>query len=378
MRYGIMMLAVCGLMFASAHAQEFKKKGFGKEKEPEPSKSTEITEIHGRSFKEWERDISDKDPTRRELAIKTILLFGPDKAYEAVPEILAELKRHTARTPVDLSVRIAGTTALGTIFKFKKDPDPKDIKAAVAIFKTYLKDEQLMLRIQAVQGLPFLGPTCRGALPEVYSLAREPSTWEARKDAVQTLGFIGYEDKGTPNIKAMSEVFRLLDDRAAPVRIAAIRASGALAMKAELPVKMQVYGKFKTAENDLDKHVVIAAHMTHMMLEGKASAAHLNPLVKMLKDENPEVRLDALQNISGLGKEAKSILPKLIECTSDPEVSVAASAIIVLAGVDWENTRTVIERIKDSKSYPDVVRAAASDAIAFHEKMAKEKKKSEK
>jgi HEAT repeat protein len=375
MRYWVMSLAALFLMVSIADTQTGKKdkKPLAKEKAVEPTSPT-ITEIQGRTFREWQKDIQDKDPTRRELALKAILLFGADKAYAAVPDILVELKKHSNSKRIDLSTCTTGAAALSAIFQHKKGADPKEAKAAVAIYRTLLKDEQLMLRIQAVQGLVSFGPICRDALPEVISLAKEPSTWEARKEAVQVLGYIGYEDKGTPKIYVMAEVFKALDDRAAPVRIAAIRSSAALAMKAELPVKTQVFGKLRTAMADPEKHVVLAAHLAHMTLEGKATAAHLDPMTKLLKDRNPEIRLDALQNIGALGKEAKTAIPAVKECTEDPEASVASAAVMLLAGTDWENSRTFIERIKDNKKYPDAVRATAGNAIEYHDKMAKDKK----
>jgi len=387
MRYSVFSLTMALFLASAASAQDVKKKDAGKEKDPNASKSMEISDVQGRSFREWQREIKDPDPSKREVAIKTILQFGPDKAYDAVPDIIAELSKHTKK-PVDLSVRVTGTVVLSTIFKFKKEPeDPKlkealakNIKDAVAIYKVFLRDEQLMMRVRAVQGLPFLGPTSRDALTEVILMAKEPATWEARKEAIQTLGMIGFEDNGKPKVvMVMSEVFKALDDRSFQVRVAAIRACASLAMKAEPPVKSQVFARFRSAiETDPDKHVVLAAHQAHMALEGKVTPAHLNPIVKTLKNENPEVRLDALQNIGTLGKEAKSALPAVLECTDDPEVNVAVNAVMVAMNVDPEGAPIFLGRIKNNTRYPDAVRVAAADSLAFLDGMAREKKKTEK
>lgn len=378
MRYAAMSLALAVFFVSVADAQDAKKKDAGKEKDPKMF-SMEMMDFQGRSFKEWQKDIKDKDPTRREIGIKNVLQFGPDKAYDAVPDIIAELKKHSNTKRIDLSVCVTGTMVLSTIFKYKKDPDPKDVKAAAGIYKTFLKDEQMMLRIRAVQGLPYLGPTSRDALTEVLLMAKEPSTWEARKEAVQTLGFIGFKDAGKPDIPVLGEVFKALNDPSSQVRIAAIRSSASLAMKAEPPTKAQVFAKFKSAiEADPDRHVVLTAHMAHMTLEGKVTPIHLTPMVKMLKHDNPEVRIDALQYIGAIGKDAKTAIPGLIECTDDPEATVAVNAIVVLASVDPDNSPSVFARIKDNTKYPEAVRVAAADAIAYQDKMAKDKKKAEK
>jgi HEAT repeat protein len=382
MRYWIMSFAAAVILISAADSQETKKKDLGKKKDPDASQSSEMTEFQGRSFKEWQNDIKkDKDPSKREFAIKSVLQFGPDKAYEAVSDIIVELKKHNNPKPVDLSVRVSGTMVLSTIFKYKKDPDPKYLKEAVAIYKTFLKDEQMMMRIRAVQGLVYLGPTSRDAIPEVITMAKEPATWEARKEAIQILGMIGYEDKGGPKVYVMAEVFKALNDNSFQVRIAAIKSTAALAMKAEpmAPVKNQARLKFLAAiEGDPDKHVVLAAHLAYMTLEGKVTPAHLNPMLKILKDDNAEVRLDALQNIGMLGKDAKGAIPKVIESISDPEVTVAASAIAVLANIDAENSHALFVRINNSKTHPEAVRAAAGNALAIQEMMAKNKKKAEK
>jgi HEAT repeat protein len=375
MRYWLMSVAALFFLVSLGDSQEGKKKDAGKEKEPKSSQPTEPTEIQGRSYADWRKDIKDKDPSKRETAIKAVLQFGPAKSYEALPDILAELKKHNPpKSAVDLNVRVTGVMAVSTIFKYHKDPEEKLIKDAVAVYRTCLKDEQMMVKMRAAQGLAYLGPACRDALPEIQKMSKEPLTWEARKEAVQVLGMIGFEDSGKPKVLVLADVFKALEDRSYQVRIAALRATSSLAMKTDSPlVKSQVFAKFKTAQADEDKHVVLAAHLAQMTLEGKVSPPHINPMIKLLKDPNPEVRLDALQNISILGKEAKSATPALTQCTDDPEITVAVNAVMVLAAVDLESSQTLFTRIRDNTKYPEQVRAAAAEAVAFH-KMSKEKK----
>src|SRR5207249_4945077 len=73
-------------------------------------------EVLGKSFEQWRKQIKAPDPTRREEAMKMILMFGPDKSYAALPDIIAELKKHKPPFRVDLSVCVNGTIAMSAIF----------------------------------------------------------------------------------------------------------------------------------------------------------------------------------------------------------------------------------------------------------------------
>src|SRR5207253_1996943 len=112
--------------------------------------------------------------------------FGPTKASLALPEIVADLKRHKT-IPVDLSVRVNGIMAISTIYQMmamaKKEPDPKMHKEIFDLYKGFLTDPQVMMRIRAVEGIRYLGPISRDAIKEVITMSGDPVTWEVRKEA---------------------------------------------------------------------------------------------------------------------------------------------------------------------------------------------------
>jgi HEAT repeat protein len=380
MRYWVTCLALLFLFVSLGISQDAKKKEKDPGKESGGGGDTEPTEILGKSFKEWKAEIHHKDPSKRETAVKSIMQFGPNKAYDALPDILAELKKHSAKTPVDLSFRINGTMAVSTIFKYKKEPDPKYAKDAVAIYKTFLKDDQMMMKIRTVQGLPFLGPTCRDALPEVVAMAKNTLTWEARKEAIQVLGLIGFEDKGVPMVPVMGEVLKAVDidnERSFQVRIAALRSIGNLGRAADPTQKGPIIAKLNTVlDKDDDPHVLITTHVTIMTIEGKVTTKHLAALVRFLKSKDAEVRVDAIQSIGMLGKDAKPALAGLLDCLDDPEPTVAVTAIVTMANID-DSAKPYMEKVKNDKKAPEIVRAAATEAIAYiemREKLAKEAK----
>src|SRR4051794_32210717 len=82
-----------------------------------------IRDIGGRTLDQWIEDINHKDPGRRATAMTTVLLFGPDRAYQAMPAILLQMNKHTISAPLDVSVRVNGATALGLIIGSAKEPD---------------------------------------------------------------------------------------------------------------------------------------------------------------------------------------------------------------------------------------------------------------
>src|SRR5262245_10468866 len=103
----------------------------------------EIAEIGGRSLYDWIKDINHKDPSKRETAARAVLAFPPERAYEAVPAMLTELRRHNPPTTyVDTSVRVNLAIALGQILGVKKDAEPKLVKDAVTLLTRLLRDSQ--------------------------------------------------------------------------------------------------------------------------------------------------------------------------------------------------------------------------------------------
>src|SRR5713226_1721488 len=85
--------------------------GQKKDKEKPPEKKTTITEIGGKRVDQWISEIPSKDRSKGENALRTVLLFGPDQAYGAVPVILKELKN--PKIILDVSIKVNAVIALG-------------------------------------------------------------------------------------------------------------------------------------------------------------------------------------------------------------------------------------------------------------------------
>src|SRR5204863_9125792 len=117
----------------AADSQDTKKKEDGKDK------ASGTTEFMGKTYDQWRKELKSLDPSRRETAMKAVLMFDMSRASEAVPEIIADLARHPKKVTIDLGVRVNGTMALNTYFmhvaKSGKTPDAKLADDALAIYR---------------------------------------------------------------------------------------------------------------------------------------------------------------------------------------------------------------------------------------------------
>jgi HEAT repeat protein len=386
-----------------------KDKDKGKDKDPAKDPKTgefkEPTEVGGKTWKQWLVEMKSRDPGKREAAMKAVLQFGPNKAYEAVPDIIAELSRHTASAPVDLAVRVNGIMALSTIFKYKEKPETKHVQDAFTIYKRFLNDEQVILRVRTLQGLPMLGPISRGALDEVIKQTKEPSTWEVRKEAMQVMVFLGGpEDKGgAPNAKAIAALkyplervgvdklpretsyyvrdtavqglamlsqgtgkvpveFRTtaLTDPSVIVRLSTLQAIATLKpemnLKKDLPVWVKALNDHLAVETD--DVLKIWTHGTIMMLIENPTEAHMKPVVAYLtkKSTEPHLKVQALTVIAGFGEKSKkhkfvvdavmSTLQTALD-NKEKEGPVISAGYITLARIHhWD---PIIARLNDAK-----------------------------
>ncbi len=303
MRHWIMSLAVVLFTVVCSESQETKKKDTdpGKESKAEP---TEPTEYLGKSFDAWRKDITSDDPSKREMAMKAMLMFGLPKATEAMPDIIADLARHK-NTPLDLSVRVNGVMALNTYFLHAskgKGPDPGVVKAALPVYKMFLKDSQVIMKERAVQGLQYMGTPARELLNDVIPLVRDGSTWELRKEAIPVMVSLASNEKGPGDAKAIAALRKSIDrdiEKSYVVRALAVQGLGVLG-------KDTVLVDLKKAMNDPAKEVRLAA--VQAMAVGPKEKALL-PLKDALADKAKEVRVAAVQCYGFAGQ--ASAMPEL-------------------------------------------------------------------
>jgi HEAT repeat protein len=179
-------------------AQPGDKKKDGDPKKEADKEITADTKIGGKKLDEWIKLISDRDRSQTEIAIKTILSYGPTLAKKAVPDLIKELQKHNKPLPIDLSVRVNGCIALGMILGGLDKPDEteqKQIEEAVEVLRSMLKDGQVIVKYRAAQALTQMGPMARAAVPELEALVGDTNTWETRHAAAVALGTVALDRK---------------------------------------------------------------------------------------------------------------------------------------------------------------------------------------
>jgi len=356
MRYWLTSLAIVALVVASGDTQETKKtdKGAGKESKTDPKTPPETTEFLGKSFEQWRDDLKSTDPTKRETAMKAVLMFSLAKAEEVVPIIIADLARHPKITTVDLSVRVNGTMALNTYFlhsaKAKKTHDTKLLKDALGVYRVGLKDSQVVIKLRTVQGLLYLGPIARDALDDVITLTRDPATWELRKEAIPVMVMMATDAKGVVEPKAMIALRKSANfevESSHLVRIVAVQGLGILGKdKAVLDLR-------KALEKDPSKEVRMAAAQS--FVNAKESA--LPDLRKSLKnDPSKDVRLVVVQALGAAGgpKALKDLLGVLDELgPQSKELRLTALNTIASLKENFEpaEKKTALKRLNEHYSF---------------------------
>lgn len=360
----------------SARAQE------SKEKEKEPA-NIPPAEIGGRSIEQWIKDIHSKDRSKGETAIQTVLLFGPDRAAEALPVLIGELKRHTSFVTVDVSIRVNATMAIGAILSAAKDPDPEVVKDAILVLNRMLGDNQEIVKYRAAEALGRLGPAAKSSIPLLLAALRDPNTWKTRQAAATALGFVAL-DKNEPPLTVTEALLRALNDPASQVRIAVLQALPNLAHSANERKKAQILGAINgKAQTDPEASVRIWAHMGAMITVGKVTDEHVSAIAGMLRGNDVGGRIQAAQALARIGQPAKMAVPRLIAGLKDKRDEVATAYVMALPSVvpkaEAEDVILALQAVVKDTSRSPAVRQAAEMAIMFiHATPASKKKSKEK
>lgn len=368
------------------------KKDKDKDKEP-PEKKTTITEIGGRSIDQWIKEIPSKDRSKGENAIRTILMFHPDQAYEAVPVLLAELKKHPNQIVLDISIRVNAVIALGVILGGANDPDSKLVGDAVTMLIRFLGDDQAIVKYRAAQALGRLGPDAKPALEKLIIMTRDTSTWENRQAATAAIGLIARHPKKAPDDKVFATLMKRLADPASQVRLAAIQSltwvGGPTGPKRQAEL---IKGLEVNTLRDPDYTIRIWTHMAIMAIERKIQKKHLKPIADMLNVKDKKdlpvdlpARVQAAQSLGTIGPDAanKETVKALCDALKDPEPGVIFWSMWALArfGKAAQAAVMPLQGIVKDPNLPEVVKVTAQqtmDIIQGKEKGKEKEKQKEK
>lgn len=393
MRYWFMPFVLVFFGAVAASGQDLKKK-----KDMDKKEMPELTEFAGKSFSQWQKELHHKDPAEREVAFRAIVMFPLEKVYTALPDIILELEKDKVKT-VDLSVRVNGLIAIGKILQAKNSPppelikamsakkpdqkeieeiiarhrpDPKIVEKCVLLFRRFLKNDQIILKVRAAQYLPYAGIEARKALPEIVQIANDFSSWEVRKEGLICLTILTFGEKG-PDLKLLPEFTKRLDDSSAQVRMTAVSALGqigsALDAKDHAVDRASILKKLdEPAKSDKDFRVRIAAHVAIMHVNHKPSKEHLSAIMNYLTDLDPRTRLQAIHGMAAAGDEGKKVMPNLVptllRMTEDKQIEVATAALATLVQLRAFETKADLKDLKKQyeKANP-VLSTAYEDAV---------------
>jgi HEAT repeat protein len=360
-----------------------------KEKEQKAATDTQIQELGGKTLEEWMKDIRSPDRSRGENAIRTVVGFGPDRAYAAVPILIAELKRRDVE--VDVSIRVNAVMALGTILALggAERPDPELVNDAVKVLTFFLlpsNESQSIVRYRSAEALGKIGPRSKPAIPRLLNLLHDTKTWETRQAAAIALGFIALDREGKkgPPAELVKGLYQALSDTSFQVRLAAIRSMTFIGTPANTSEKDRDiflgYLRPKATSKKEDPTVRIWAHMAIMSISHEMTTADVLAICQMLKHREMAARVQAAEALAICGASAfaddtqvkertalKVTISALMAALDDKEAIVALACIIALTKMGKEGKRAIpiLREIARDTKRPQGLRQAAGEAAEF-------------
>ncbi len=318
---------------------------------------------------------------------------------DAVPAIITELKKHNKPGPIDLSVRINGTIALGTILSAVAEPDPKQVKDAVAILKAFCRDDQVMVRTAAVQALAALSmqafAATQDAMPDVIRVAGDRDTWQARQAGLTALAAMTFVKQHVDKAAAKSEEFpppkkenltafiNGLNDNSMEVRITAVQSLAKFKWAAGTPEQARAIKALEVvAHREIEEpSVQLWAHMAIMTIKEKLEGTHLAAVVKMLNHADPAIKVQAANSLGMIGqskmkigpggklgpalaeRDKKEIFARLADGLKDADLYVATACI---TGMFYVDAPEAIAEVAKLLTHEHAVYRAHAAAILAH------------
>ena len=352
-------------------------------------------DINGRTLPEYLKDTVDLDPAVRERALRTIPGFGPEIVKKEADWPKKVLARMNKEKELDPGVRAAAYEAVGAV-GLEKDAD---IKEAVRVL--FLAAEQGAsgsgARLHAIQTLSAFGSKAEGAINYLVGPPMLDAAYETRRSVAFTLGRIALIEHAGANQRALDALFRLAEDRSAPVRMEAFQSlvilgPPLLPRDPKAPLLKDLKGEApKTDEKavatyvthikkrlapapapkaggepsptgvvERDKQVEIMARLVIMRYDLKeVNDENLSGIAKYVNDKETGPRLQALNVLGLMGQVGSRKIDDVVRALADPdaEVVVAALTTLVQFGPPSKAAIPAVERLRtrgannDEKEY---------------------------
>jgi hypothetical protein len=351
MRCRTLILAGCLLALAYQPA--------GAQSSGSSSKSTEPTEIGGKSVRQWMQEIESKDPSVRETAIRALPYFG--KAAKVAAEPLTRVVRHDP----DAACRVHAALALAALADYITGDE------ATAAIKELTnradQDPQAIVRFHVVLALGAFGPKATAAIPVLAVRIRDTSSWELRRAAVGALANIATDTKFGPDARAVTAIANLLlngEEKSGQVRMEAVMGLGGMGRPVQQKDFLLAVKALQLATRDPDKPVAIWATVALMAVD-KVTDQGLKDVAKHLTGKDVMAKVHAARALAAMGKESKSKVHDVVALLDDKDPIAVAAAIEALAS--WGSTARdavpELEKLKKKEGQTEYFKQAAQNAI---------------
>lgn len=290
--------------------------------------------------------LRDSRPFVRQQAMGALMRMGP-LARPAEAYVAAGTHDPNA------GVRVLAAAALGEMGSVKDD--------TLAALCRCLQDPAVLVRNQALAALHRAGVR---AVPVLIQALRNPQA-DARANAARTLELIGLDAAD-----AAGSLTESLKDPEPAVRASAALALGALGIRGQdaLPDLLQVMvrdqhlrvqqaafeavgkvgaGDVQKLADELRKANEQGAWAAPFFLVqfGPRGRDAVRPLIKLMDDRDPGMRLGAVVALGQLGPEAAPAMPFLVKHLQNPDPRMRAAAATTLGQIDPRNAQAGIRQI---------------------------------
>lgn len=273
-----------------------------------PPTSTEMrptsppSEILGDSLDTWIKRLDSKDAAVRELAVRTVPLFGAP-AKKALPKLV------DLTSDPDYAVRLA---ALFIVTANPIDDEKLQARIAQKVVDT-CRHSQTAVRIAGAQAASRLGTAAAGAIDVLigeYHI-RNSLSYEARKAAAEALGQVAQRDpknpESGPDRRAIIALINALSDSCLAVRIEAAQSLlflGPPARPEDLEREKQILLQRIVAEPD--KVLALWLRVCLIRLEPSLlTPKNIEPIAAALRSTEHRVRVNAADALALMGPAAK-------------------------------------------------------------------------
>jgi hypothetical protein len=335
---GLMLLAQAG------QAQPPANKDKDKDAQEDPAT------VGGKTLKEWRDELTNKDASRRAVAILAITGF-PNGAARCVPELLARLE------DADVSPRAKALVALRLIAVEEKAVP--DIVRAVSKHILPSHESQAVIRVEATATLARFIPDCGPVVPTIIAGTMDKSSYEIRHNCIALLWRTGVEtgkDGHTDHRITEALLTCLRNAKTYQEKLETIQGLGAMGRPSSPGLLSRVMSELSLCTNTREKVnrplTIWAFAGLVAMEEGDASDGALKKLAQFLKSPDLETRVQAATALGALKGKAKKRIPDLLGMLRDKE-PIAVGAACNALGMIGDTSDTVVDPLMELLGHKD-------------------------